>query len=286
MNQSRRIAIVGLILWLSLLSPLAARSLIWQVDGPQGTVYLMGSIHWLKASDYPLDAAFDQAYRQSAKLYFEADLREMAKPAAGQQLLRRAQYPAGKSLKTAISPALYRQTQTAAKRLGLKPESLERYKPWFVGMLLTQTQLARSGYAPEHGIDNHFNQRAVADRKPIIGFETLDEQLAFLDGLPDQEGLLRMTLTELDLASSEINNLVGAFKRGDAAAVERFIKVQDLSGFEATILNQRSQAWLPKIEAQLKRPGTTLVIVGAGHLVGERGLVRLLEARGYQVRQL
>ena len=286
MSQTRRTALIGLILCLSLVSPLMAQSLIWQIDSPQGTVYLMGSIHWLKASDYPLSGAFTQAYLRADRLCFESDLREMVKPQARQIILKKAVYPNGQSLKSAISPDLYRQSAAAARKLGLKPENLERFKPWFAGMVLTQAQLARSGYAPEFGIDNHYNELAMRDGKPIEGFESLEQQLGFMDELPDQEGLLKMTLSELSLADSQIKNMVGAFKRGDAAALDRIIRVQDLEGFEETIIYRRNQAWLPKIEAQLKRSGTTLVIVGAGHLVGERGLVSLLIKDGYKPRQL
>ena len=286
MSQTRRTALIGLILCLSLISPLMAQSLIWQIDSPQGTVYLMGSIHWLKASDYPLSGAFTQVYLRADRLCFESDMREMVKPQAGQLILKKALAPSGQSLKSLTSPATYQKTGQAARKLGLKPESIERYKPWFAGMILTQTQLARAGYAPEYGIDNHYNQLAVRDGKPIEGFESLEQQLGFLDGLPDQEGLLKMTLSELSLADSQIKNMVGAFKRGDAAALDRIIRVQDLEGFEETIIYRRNQAWLPKIEAQLKRSGVTLVIVGAGHLVGDRGLVSLLIKDGYKPRQL
>ena len=51
------------------------------------------------------------------------------------------------------------------------------------------------------------------------------------------------------------------------------------------MVTRRNQAWLPRVEQLLHGDGTSMVVVGALHLVGEGGLVDLLRDQGYQVEQ-
>ncbi|MBM4231580.1 MAG: TraB/GumN family protein, partial [Gammaproteobacteria bacterium] len=46
----------------------------------------------------------------------------------------------------------------------------------------------------------------------------------------------------------------------------------------------RNRNWVPQVKALLERDEDTLVVVGALHLVGERGLIALLEREGLRPR--
>jgi len=140
------------------------------------------------------------------------------------------------------------------------------------------------------GVERQLVARALADGKPIGGLETIEEQLAVLDGLSleDQATFLEQTLDELDAAPTEVRRMIDAWRRADTGALAHLLldeygKAPALYGALVTARNQR---WIPQIVALLARPDDTLVVVGALHLVGEDGLLELLERRGITPRAL
>jgi len=52
------------------------------------------------------------------------------------------------------------------------------------------------------------------------------------------------------------------------------------------LFDERNIKMTSKIEGYLNAGGSYFVIVGAGHLIGERGMVELLKSKGYIVEQL
>jgi uncharacterized protein YbaP (TraB family) len=100
--------------------------------------------------------------------------------------------------------------------------------------------------------------------------------------------MLAQTLKEMDTTKASVEELARAWKAGDAPAIERVV-LRDLKTepqMYQRLLVDRNRTWLPKIEALFLRPRPAFVVVGAAHLVGRDGLLSMLRARGYTVRQL
>jgi uncharacterized protein len=266
-----------------------ARNFLWKVQSGPGVLYLAGSVHALPADVYPLDPAFQRAFDASSTLVEEIDLNNATALAAMPALMAKGMYRDGRTFDTVVSP------QTAAmvnERLQLVPglsQLLRPMKPWVITLMLTALQVQKAGLNPALGLDMHFFEKAKAANKSVIGLETMEAQLDFFDRMPDsaQEQMLRSTLNDLESNDAGLTQVIAAWKRGDAAAVEKNL----LGGFrnlpEAydALIVQRNRNWLPQLDACLSRPGSCFVVVGAAHLVGPDGLLTLLGKKGYRIEQ-
>lgn len=284
------------LLWLAAACAQAAdlpRGLLWEVRSERGTVFLLGTIHVGHASLYPLPPAIEAAYRASARLAVEADVSSAtaAGPARG------AVYTAPDSLDRHLPPALFREVTDVLRDLGVPLDSARRIKVPMLAMALTMVEVSRIGMEPRFGIDLHLSQRARADGKEIVELESIAQQMAMLESLPDdaQVAMLEATLRGIRSGSltRDMEALIDAWRRGDAERVDD-IATQDLrsmpagaaDSLQSALYDDRNRAMAEKIVALLAHPEVTLVAVGAGHMTGPSGLVTLLMARGFTVRRL
>jgi uncharacterized protein YbaP (TraB family) len=197
--------------------------------------------------------------------------------------------PAGQSLQQQLGKSTYAKLETRAREVGVDPELLNRFKPWFAGMTLMQLQLMKMGLAPSSGVEQRFTTRATTDKKPIHGLETLREQLGMLAGLPDkqQREFLLYSIEDADRMEEEIDDLLSAWRRGDTKALAQLLA----EGFERypdlyrPLTTERNRRWLGQVEGLLDDREDYLVVVGTLHLVGKDSLIDLLEGKGHRVLQ-
>jgi uncharacterized protein len=280
--------------WLLFGASLAARAdaahhILWEVKGKHNTIYLLGSVHMLKAVDSELPGAAMHAYAMSKILVMELDLNEIGADStleAGEEL---ETLPEGQTLADAAGPQLYAKFLARAQPLGLQPEVLSHFQPWFAALMLQQLELSQSGFDPAAGVDEQFALLAQADHKPIIGLETIDEQLGFFAhlSLEQQREFLRSTLEDSTSAQSETDAVVQAWQRGDTAKLEQLLRAGTNESPELyrLLTTERNRRWLPKITQLLSSDDNYLVIVGALHLIGHDGLIEMLQRQGYTALQ-
>jgi uncharacterized protein len=291
MHRLRRTcAVVAAIASLAVVcSAAAGPSFLWKVTGHGGAVYLVGSVHLLTADYYPLAPALEDAYADSDRLVEEVDLGEMLSTQSQLSMLTKGMLPPGQSLGDVVSAKTLQLAQTRAAAVGLPFAPLARMKPWFLSLMLTAMQWQKAGFDENLGLDKHFYDQAQQDGKPVQGLETTADQIASFDGMSaaEQDQLLAGSLDDLDSEIAGITELTAAWKAGDEPAVERLVlaDVKSDPTLYDRLLVQRNTRWLPEIEALFSRPGRAFVVVGAAHLVGPDGLLKMLEARGYQVVQ-
>lgn len=269
--------------------PASDHHAFWVVKGRSNTVYLIGSVHMLKPEESTLPRGMLLAYERSKTLVMELDLNDISADAVLGSSLELAMLPEGQSLSDLVGADLYANVATHAKALGLEPEAMERFQPWFAALVLEQMALGKSGFEAGAGVDEQFAQRARADGKPIIALETVEEQLGFFAQLSEaqQRQYLRATLKDLDTEASDATVMVSAWERGDSAELERLLRKEASDNpvlFRALTVD-RNHRWLPKIAALLAEDQDYLVVVGALHLVGSDGLVTLLRNQGFKVEQ-
>ncbi len=267
-----------------------ARSFAWKATGKGGTIYLMGSIHVMSESFYPLNPALEAAFTDSDLLVEEVDLTQMLDPMAQMSILTKGMLPSSQSLDKVLSPATLALVQKATGDLGSAGGPLMRFKPWMLAITLQGMELMKAGFDPALGLDQHFYDQAKASGKAVQGLETVDYQISRFDTMTmeQQDRMLAETLKELATETATVGKLGDAWKAGDVPAIER-IALADLKSDPAMyqrLLVERNNNWLPKIEALFARRGRSLVVVGAAHLVGPDGLLALLKAKGYTVEQL
>lgn len=263
----------------------AAHHILWEIKGRHNTVFLLGSVHLLRPDDREIPAEANQAYEQSRTLVLELDLTaidptQMAADGAALGVL-----PQGQTLSAALGPDLYPKFKTQAEGAGLPEEMTDHLRPWFAAMMLEQMQLAKAGFDASSGVDLRFAQRAQADGKPVIGLETLDQQLHIFADLSAQQqrDYMRSTLEDMETGIKEVDEVIAAWQQGDTAKLEALLKeaTHDSPELFAKLTTDRNRKWLPRIEQMLNDDKNYLVVVGAMHLIGHDGVIDLLQHDGY-----
>ena len=266
------------------------RNFLWKASRGQGVVYMVGSVHLLNKDYYPLSPALDAAFKECDLLVEELDFGEMAATESQMQILMRGLLPAGQTLDKVVSPATFTLVSDRVSALGLPVEPLKRFKPWALALTLLGLEWQAAGFDASLGLDKHFYDRALADRKQIQGLETIDFQISRFDDLTmdEQDRMLASTIKELETEKASVTALANAWRAGDAPTIERLVLegVKDDPIMYQRLLVDRNRDWLPKIDALFARPGRSFVVVGAAHLVGPDGLLAMLRAKGYTVEQL
>ncbi len=250
----------------------------------------MGSIHLLREQDYPLPAAFDDAYQDADSIIMEIDMDDLD-PVQAQVLIRKlGLLDDDETLRDEMGAELYERTERAAAELDIPLELLEKSRPWLAAMTVEQLLLGRFGFDPQFGVEMHMLGKAAEDGKEITGLETLQEQFEFLAtmSLDAQRDLLLQTLESNRDLQTSMNNVVGAWKRGDGAYLEKEL-LQDIADYPelyTRIVRDRNIAWRGQITKLLKDDKNYLVIVGTLHLVGPDGVPALLKQNNIAVEQL
>jgi uncharacterized protein YbaP (TraB family) len=266
------------------------KDFLWSIKSDKGTVYLLGSLHLLKADAYPLDKNIEAAYKDSRRVVFEADIDTVATPAFQARMLALGLYPEGQTLAQNISKETYALLEKKLAEVGLSIDQVSRFKPWLCALTVAALKLKRLGFDPEYGLDKYFFKKAKEDGKTKLFLETLDFQISLFTELRDveAEALLRQTLKDLEVVETMLPDIVSAWQRGDAARFEAdvLISFKDYPQIYDRLVTQRNRAWVATIEQLLAQGGTTLVVVGAGHLVGQDSLVQLLKDKKYTIEQV
>lgn len=264
----------------------------WRVSAPgaPGEVLLIGSVHLLRQEHLPLPAVIEAAYAGADRLVLEVDPAEFEPAASAAALERVGIDDAGHRGRDLFSESSWREIEALARQAGIDSATLAGFEPWFAAISLYTGTLVAAGYDPALGIDQQLGLRALRDGRPTRGLETLEQQLGIFKTLaPEvQRDLLRKTLQELGAVAAETDDLVAAWRNTDLDALALTLE-EDFRGYpalRARLVEDRNAAWTPQVAALLDQEGTSLVVVGALHLVGPAGLPAQLRERGFLVTPL
>jgi len=263
---------------------------MWMAEGTSNRVYLLGSVHLLRAQDHPLPQVIDDVYNDAETLYMELDMDDIDPLLMQATINQLGMLDEGTSLQDVMGDDLYAEARAMAAELEIPLEMLERTEPWLAAITIEQLALARIGFNPSYGVEMHLLKKAASDGKKILGFESVEQQLAYLDGLsPEaQRALLMQTLTESATIREVMDDLILAWRSGDIDYLGQTL-LDDVSGYPElyeTIVVSRNRLWADTIDELLEQGDDYLVVVGALHLVGEDGVPRLLQRRGVRIEQM
>jgi len=266
------------------------RSIVWKVEGKSNTVYLAGSVHLLREQDFPLPSAYDEAYLDSGKIIFEIDTKVMLDPNVAAKMRKLGSYSDGDNLAEHVSAETIEQLDSYLSKRKLPRAVFMKMKPGLLSMVLSSLEAANYGARPDLGLEAIYGARAAKDGKATGGLETVEFQIGLFDQFNDEESdeLLRSTLESLDEIEQSFNKLVQAWRRGDAAKLDRVLNSEfdDSGKLREVLLIQRNKNWIPHIEKALTSNQNVMYMVGAGHLIGKDGVIEMLETRGYRPIQM
>ena len=265
---------------------------LWKFEANGGRIYLLGSIHVLNESVYPLPEVMEKAFRESDALVVELDPMEGGAEVQ-QALLAEALYMDGTTLADHIKPADLTAFKQGLKEFALDFSEFQSFKPWFVSLLVTLAVVQQMGFDPAYGIDMHFLEQAKQNGKPIIALETIETQVKALSSLSDvdQGLLLRYTVKDLGLLKETFSQMIQLWRSGDAEGLHALFSEPskewpEFKKIEKVVIDDRNTDMAAKIEGLLRGGKRCFVVIGSAHLTGEKGIVALLRKRGYAPQQL
>ena len=280
---------IGFLFFCALKANAAETTSLWKITGDDSgpTIYLAGSIHILSEDDHPLPPAFEAAYRASDDLVLEIASNE--DPATDTLALEKGMYGKGRKISDDLSPEMYNELRKYLQAAGLPPTAMDGFRPWMAGMTISITEIMKMGGRPELGVDTFFEERAMKDGKNVRGLETTEFQIGIFANLSkeEQEKMLGSTLKDMANVETDFPKMVKAWREGDDATVEKMIN-DSMSGspqFRKALLDDRNENWAKKINEYMKGEKDIMIIVGTAHLVGEKGLIKLLNGLGLRVER-
>jgi len=273
-------------------SPAMASSFLWKVNSDTATVYLLGSIHLGVPSMYPLPKAMEDAYASADYLVVEVNESELKQPEVQLQILQKGMYQGDDTLVDHVDASLYQRLTTLLTKLNIPVQPIVKMRPGMIAITLDVLVMQQMGYSPELGVDMHFMHKAQKQHKPILELESAQEQMNLLLGFNDDTLLLKQTLIQLDNMKDMSSGMLSSWQNGNAEALNKLVIEDPLKQnpeflpFTKKLIFDRNITMAKKIQQYLSDKSTYFVIVGAGHLVGDKGIISLLRKKGFHASQL
>lgn len=291
-KQGRRIAAALFACLLTACAPepatQAAKPAMWLVADDDTQIYLLGTMHALPAGTDWDDGKVGEAIAAAQELILELSPDELA--AAGGEFHRLAPRTQPLAMEQRLSPralANYRALEASGAGQPFGGDALD---DWAVMVMMGQRVAQNARLTPADGVETGLTVRFKGAGKPIAGLETAQEQLMLFETLDPgtQRALLTRAAAGADKAVEDVDKLTTAWSRGDVAALAAMINedVDAVPAARAAIITDRNRKWSVWAKQRMATPGTVLVAVGAGHLVGADGLPAMLEAEGYKVTRV
>ena len=265
------------------------KQMLWTLSSGNSTIYLLGSLHVMKPTDYPLSNEIEQAFGQSDTLVFEMDIDLFNDPHTQATLLQSGTYPPGQSLRQSISESTYQAFKAKVTGLGLSMAPLNRFRPWMNALMLTVLEMQKRGFDGNYGIDNYFFRKAKAARKSLVFLESVAFQIDLFRRMTDaqQEDFLKQAIDEVRLLDALLPPMMTAWKTGDVEGLKKLLG----EGFETHpevyehLVVERNRQWVLEIEKMIRRGDAAMVIGGCLHFIGENSVIDTLRKKGYRVVQ-
>lgn len=266
----------------------------WEVRSGDNIVYLLGTIHVGKSDFYPLPDAIESAFQNSDVLALEVDPGDQQ---AALTAVMSAMYAPPDNIENHLAPSVLSRVVHVSAAYGIPFEQLRQMKPYLLMFTLTTLEYARLGYVAQQGLEAHFAQRARTGGKRITSLESMSQQMQMLDRLSPELQTAMLQISVDEIANGEVAALVAkmvdAWRSGNIEVLDAVLRVEErklddalASEFHERFLTERNLNMTQQIEAMLRSDEREFVAIGALHMVGDDGIVKILRDRGYQVKAL
>ena len=199
-------------------------------------------------------------------------------------------YKDERTLESVLQPKTYELLSTYLEAKGVPLVMFNRFTAGGMSVTITALEMQALGYT-QGGVDMHYLNKASSDAKPMLFLEKLEEQLAFVASLGEgqEDEIISYSLSEIDRMPAMLSTMKAQWRAGDIKGLEQSAVSEMREVFPAaydSLLVERNRNWMPKLLQMMDTKEVEFVLVGAAHLVGEEGLIKQLEDRGYQITQL
>jgi len=294
------IVILAVFSLLILVAELRAKdNFMWEVENGNTKMYLLGSIHMMPENAYPLDEKIEKCFGESDILVIEADPTKVDQKIVQALIIQHGMYSEGKTLKSEVSPELYKRVSVLFEEFGVPMQQIDMYKPWFVCLNMAAISMQKMDMKAGIGIDVHFIEQAKEKEMEIVELESSMYQLELLTSFPEESQIayLQYSLDNFENVETLITNILQAWMTGDSELMNAELKkkmlefannIPGVKEYYNKMFPERDIKIVEELDNILKskEKKTYFIVVGSGHLIGDDGLLQLLKDKGYKTKQL
>jgi uncharacterized protein YbaP (TraB family) len=264
-----------------------AHPALWTVHGAAGTAYLFGSIHILPPDVNWRSAEVETAIKGSDAFVFEIPIDAATQAAAQTYVAKNGMLANGESLRAILPPEMEARYDTVVMQSGLPAAAVDRMQPWLASIVLSVAMLKTQKFDPALGPDTVLQAEAVAAGKPVLALETVEQQFGMLASGDRKTNIesLASTLDDIIDQPTLVDDMLGAWMTGNTEKLDALLNgnLDKYPDARKTLLDDRNKAWVKKLIVLLRQKKTYFITVGAGHLLGPKGVPALLRRAGYRV---
>jgi uncharacterized protein YbaP (TraB family) len=261
-------------------------TLLWEISGKGLTApsYLFGTFHLICKDDIPFGEQLKAAFKSVKEVYMELDMDDPATMLGAMKLMNMR---GDSTLKNLYTAAEYKKVETFFDdSLHLPLAVLQGMKPLLLTAMLYPKLLSCKTTG---GVEEELQKLAKENKKEIQGLETMAFQAAVFDSIPytQQAKELLKAIDSLEMYKKYFNAMVKVYKNQQLDEMLKLLSSTEF-GMEDNhdiLLDKRNKNWVIQLNSIMKRE-SVFIAVGAGHLVGEMGLISLLRKEGYTVRAI
>ncbi|MGZ4896007.1 MAG: TraB/GumN family protein [Candidatus Angelobacter sp.] len=274
----------------TLAQPKPRRFLMWKATSPTATVYLVGSIHLGDSSMYPLPREVESAFAAARVLAVEINIKNADQARMIGLVQKYGLYTGDDSLSKHLSKETQATLADYCTRHNVPRMGMEQLKPWVVAVTIAAMAWQQAGEDPSLGIDMHFLDESKPPQR-VDELESMESQLSIFAEATEEEqqGMLASILKLGDRTKDMIKRTQAAYVAGDPEALQKVMDEQDDVGSKSLtkkLLDDRNAIMTGKMEEYLKGKDPIFVVVGAAHIIGDKGIAKQLRDKGYTVDQV
>ena len=287
---------ISILLMLLCITLGANAQLLWKVSGNDLSKpsYILGTHHLAPLSIVDSIPNFKQTLSSVDQVYGEVIMKEMQSPANMQKMQQAIILPGDTTLHTLLTEARYDSVAATVKQLmGVDLKMMDKVKPTFINTQIAMILAMKTikGFNPQQQLDGWVQAEAEKLGKKVGGLETMEYQMGVLfdsQSLMRQAELLYGCVKYLDKMEDQAVRMTNAYMKQDLKKLNAIITEKMGNCYDALpeeenkLIYDRNSNWNKQMPSIMKA-NATLFVVGAGHLLGERGVLNLLKKQGYTV---
>ncbi|MEM8899330.1 MAG: TraB/GumN family protein, partial [Bacteroidota bacterium] len=249
-----------------------SQSLLWKISGKGiQASYLYGTLHMLPQSEFELKEKVQSAFDDAQQIVLELDMDD---PAMQLEMLKYVAMADGTTISSQMSEEDFHKLDSLLiKSMGMGAKMIDSWKPFFVSSFLMTNFIEGTPASFEMS----FVQMAQQQEKEILGLETVQEQMAAVDEMTyeSQMEVLKEMLNEEEKMRESFKEMIKFYKEEDIEGLYAYSAsyIDNPEELQVMLIN-RNENWISRIE-NLASEKSTFFGVGAGHLGGEKGVIKL-----------
>lgn len=267
----------------------AADPAIWKASDADSEIWMFGSVHLLSPDSQWRTDALDAIISNADFYYYETPTDAEAQAKIQALVQQYGLNGPGETLNDFLTGEQAALLERVAPSVGLTAAQLQPLKPWLAGLSIGISAIQKAGYDPQSGVEMILSAETPDDQERF--FETAEEQIKVLAGgdAELQAASLQATLEQLEEDPDLFDDMVAAWEAGDTDELHDLMvesmRDTDPAVYQALVVN-RNKNWVKDIKTLMEGDEDALIIVGAGHLVGDEGVPAMLKAEGYTVERV